>query len=70
MTIVLQTVDGKAAGYKAGSSIGFKVTNIETSAANVDSSDIKGNPYLYDLVSYNGSNVVLTYKGKANDYHI
>ena len=79
MTVVLQTYSGKKTvdgeevnddDYKAGSSIGFKVVSVETSAANVDESDIKGNPYLYDLVSYNGSDVILTYKGKNDTYHI
>jgi hypothetical protein len=36
LTIVLQTVDGEDADYKAGSSIGFKVIGIESSAADVE----------------------------------
>ena len=70
LTIVLQTVDGKDADYKAGSSIGFKVIGIESSAADVEWVNEKGNPYLYDLVSYNGSDVIFTYKGKEDTYHI
>ena len=70
MTIVLQTAETYASGDNAGSSIGFKVIGIETSAADVNGVNPKGNPYLYDLVSYDGSAVTLTYKGKNDTYHI
>ena len=70
MTIVLQTAETYASGDNAGSSIGFKVIGIETSAADVNGVNPKGNPYLYDLVSYDGSAVTLTYKGKNDTYHL
>ena len=70
MTIVLQTVAEYDQGSNAGSSIGFKVISVDSSAAEVEGVNPKGNPYLYDLVSYNGSDVTLTYKGKNDVYHI
>jgi hypothetical protein len=67
ITIVLETVKSYNTGDKAGSSIGFKVTSVESSAKNLDISNY--DPYLYDMVSYSSSEVTVTAKGKDQTYH-
>ena len=67
ITIVLETVTAYDTGDKAWSSIGFKVTSVESSAKNLDISSY--DPYLYDMVSYNSSKVTVTAKGKDMTYH-
>ena len=62
-TVVVK-LDGEA---KAGSTIGFKVVDVESTAENVDLRDYS--PYTYDTVVYNGSRVVLTAKGTEKSYN-
>ena len=67
ITVVVETVTAYDTGDKAGSSIGFKVTSVESSAKNLDISNY--DPYLYDMVSYSSSEVSVTAKGKDQTYH-
>jgi hypothetical protein len=60
-TIVVETIeatdengDGKL-DFQQWSSIWFKVTGIESSAANVDLDDY--DPYTYDMVTYEGGTI-------------
>jgi hypothetical protein len=52
---------------KAGGTIGFKVTDADASAKNLDLSDY--DPYTYDLVDYNGAELTITQKGKNDTYN-
>jgi len=52
---------------KQGSTIGFKITNVESSAANVDNPDYT--PYTYDMVTYEGGTVTVDKKWKDTTYH-
>ena len=52
---------------KAGGTIGFKVTDADASAKNLDLSDY--DPYTYDLVDYSGATLTITQKGKADTYN-
>ena len=63
LTIVLRTSDTA----KAGGTIGFKVTDVDASAKNLDIS--KYNPYTYELVKYDGSKVTLSVKGNDKSYN-
>ena len=54
-------------GAKAGGTIGFKVTAVDSSAKNVDLSDYTA--YTYDIVEYNGTNVTVNVKGNSKDYN-
>jgi uncharacterized ferredoxin-like protein len=57
-TVVLNTRSLPAAGYtstKNGSTIGFKVVDVESTAKNLNLDNY--NPYTYDLVNYDGSKV-------------
>ena len=63
LTIVLRTSDTA----KAGGTIGFKVTDVDASAKNLDIS--KYNPYTYELVEYDGSKVTLSVKGNDKSYN-
>jgi hypothetical protein len=57
-TIVLNTRSLPATGYnstKNGSTIGFKVVDVESTAKNLNLDDYS--PYTYDLVNYDGSKV-------------
>ena len=62
-TVVVE-LDGNA---EAGSTIGFKVVDVESTAENVDLRDYS--PYTYDTVVYNGSRVVLTAKPTEKSYN-
>ena len=63
LTIVLRTTNTA----KAGGTIGFKVTDVDASAKNLDLSDY--NPYTYDLVEYNGAEVTVSVKGNDKTYN-
>ena len=63
LTIVLRTTTWA----KAGGTIGFKVTDVDSSAKNLDLSDY--NPYTYDLVAYDGAEVTVSVKGNAKEYN-
>ncbi len=52
---------------KAGGTIGFKVTDVDSSAKNVNLSNYE--PYTYDVVEYTGVSVTLTQKGKGQSYN-
>jgi hypothetical protein len=69
ITVVLRTAKFTAdySGSKVGSTIGFKVTDVDASAKNLDISDY--NPYTYDLVSYDGSKVTVSVKGNDKTYN-
>ncbi len=64
VTIVVET-DGTAATYDG--TVGFKVTEVDTSAENVEIE--KYTPYEYSFVSYGWTTVDLTWKGKADTYN-
>ena len=51
----------------AGSTIGFKVTSVESSAKNLDIANYDA--YLYDMVTYDSSKVTVSIKGKDQTYH-
>jgi hypothetical protein len=63
LTIVLRTTNTA----KAGGTIGFKVTDVDASAKNLDLSDY--NPYTYDLVKYDGAEVTVSVKGNDKTYN-
>ena len=63
ITIVLKTTTWA----KVGGTIGFKVTDVDSSAKNLDLSDY--NPYTYDLVEYDGATVTLSVKGNSKEYN-
>jgi hypothetical protein len=63
LTIVLKTSNTA----KAGGTIGFKVTEVDASAKNLDLSNY--NPYTYDLVAYDGSKVSVSVKGNDKKYN-
>jgi hypothetical protein len=63
ITIVLKTSNTA----KAGGTIGFKVTDVDASAKNLDLSDY--NPYTYELVKYDGAVVSVTVKGNDKTYN-
>ena len=63
LTIVLKT----SATAKAGGTIGFKVTDVDASAKNLDLSDY--NPYTYELVKYDGAEVTVSVKGNDKNYN-
>ena len=69
LTIVLRTAEftGDYKADKAGSTIGFKVTDVDASAKNLDISDY--NPYTYELVTYDGSKVKVDVKGNEKEYN-
>ena len=54
-------------GAQAGGTIGFKVTDIDSSAKNVDIADYKA--YTYDIIGYTGSEVSLDPKGNGKEYN-
>ena len=63
ISVVIETTAATGA-----SSIGVKVTGVESSAKNLDISNYS--PYLYDVVAYTSSTVTIVPKGKAtNTYH-
>jgi len=64
-TVVLQTVD--LAPATNGSTIGFKVVDVESTAKNLNVDDY--DPYTYDLVKYDGSKVTFTVRGSDKDYN-
>jgi hypothetical protein len=51
----------------AGGTIGFKVTDVDSSAKNVDVADYKA--YTYDIIAYTGSEVTISAKGNKKDYN-
>jgi hypothetical protein len=51
----------------AGGTIGFKVTDVDSSAKNVDVADYKA--YTYDIIAYSGSEVSVDPKGNSKDYN-
>ena len=65
-TIVVETVatDGT---WDQWSTIGFKITNVESSAANVDNPDYT--PYTYDMVTYEWGTVTVDAKWKDTTNH-
>ena len=58
--IVVQTASGSA-GDLGATNIGFKVTDVDSSAKNLDLSDYAAN--LYDFVDYAGNGVQVEFKG-------
>jgi hypothetical protein len=60
VTIVVELKDAEG-------TIGFKVTDVDASAKNLDISDY--DPYTYEIVNYNGATIVLTQKGKDDKYN-
>ena len=62
-TIVVQTIGGIA----DSATIGFKVTDVESTAANVDLPTKK--PTTYSVVAYNGSNIVTTTRAGTKEYN-
>ena len=54
-------------GAKAGGTIGFKVTAVDSSAKNVDLSDY--NAYTYDIIGYEGSTATVNVKGNNKEYN-
>ena len=69
ITIVIETnnLNTPAAYTKYGTSIGFKVVSVDSTAKNLDISNYS--PYLYDMIEYAGSNVTVNVKGKDTKYH-
>ena len=69
LTIVLRTTKfaWDYTADKAWSTIGFKVTDVEASAKNLDISDYS--PYTYDLVTYDWSKVTVAVKGNEKEYN-
>ena len=69
ITVVIETnkFDNTYTSTGAGTSIGFKVTSVDSSAKNLDITNYS--PYLYDMITYNGSTVTVTVKGKDTKYH-
>jgi len=62
LTIVVDIADGTKAG-----TIGFKVTDIESSAKDTNLSNYT--PYQYDMVEYDGTTVNVEAKGNTKTYH-
>ena len=68
-----RTVDGKLEATLvvttsgADGTMGFKVTNVDSTAANVDLDDYSAN--LYDVVGYSSEEVFVEIKGTAKDYN-
>jgi hypothetical protein len=74
-----KTVDGKlnaiivietksiASGAKVGGTIGFKVTDVVSTAKDVDLGNYKA--YKYDVVAYDGTTAKITAKGGKKDYN-
>jgi hypothetical protein len=51
----------------AAGTIGFKVTDVESTAKNLNLDNYK--PYTYEVVDYKGAEVTVTIKGNAKDYN-
>ena len=64
-TIVVETADGSETA--AGGTMWFKVTDVQSTAKNLNLDDYK--PYNYDLVVYNGTKVELSRYGNDKDYN-
>ena len=68
-----RTVDGKLEATivvttsGADGTVGFKVTNVESTAKNVNLDDY--NPYTYEVIGYNASVVTLELKGNDKTYN-
>ena len=54
-------------GATVWGTIGFKVTDVESSAKNVNLSDYSA--YTYDIIGYNGSTATVNVKGNNKDYN-
>ena len=69
LTIVLRTAKftSSYSGSKVGSTIGFKVTDVDASAKNLDISDYT--PYTYELATYAGSEITVSAKGNEKVYN-
>ena len=65
VVIAIRTVNPTPA--TPGTSVGFKVKDVDSSAKNVDLSSYS--PYLYDMIKYTGSDVTITPKGRDTVYH-
>jgi hypothetical protein len=61
------TVVVQLTGVASGSTIGFKVTDVTSSAKDVDLG--KYNPHLYDIVTYDAVKVSIDSKGTSKDYN-
>ena len=68
ITIVLETSKLTDEFTKHGTNIGFKVTDVDSSAANLDLDDYSA--YLYDIIDYDGSEVTVELKGKKKSYNV
>jgi hypothetical protein len=55
------------ANADAGNTIGFKVIDVTSSAKNVDLGDYS--PYTYNVVTYDGADLILTVRGSAKTYN-
>ena len=64
LIVVVATPDAPAANL--GTSIGFKVKDVDSSAKNLDLSNYSAN--LYDIIDYNGSDVTIAFKGTPKTY--
>ena len=62
-TIVVET----NSGAKVGGTLGFKVTDVNSTAKDVDLGDYKA--YTYDVVAYDGTEAKVTAKGWSKDYN-
>ena len=62
--VVVETASGSASYLKV-TNIGFKVTDVDSSAKNLDLSKYDAN--LYDFVDYSGNWVQVEFKGKTTD---
>ena len=62
--VVVETAEGSASELKV-TNIGFKVTDVDSSAKNLDLSKYDAN--LYDFVDYSGNWVQVEFKGKTTD---
>jgi hypothetical protein len=55
------------ANANAGNTIGFKVVDVTSTAKNVDLGDYT--PYTYNVVTYDGADLILTVRGSAKTYN-